>query len=155
MKNFCKILTVLILATLFSNALVKGQVSKEAGDRIKSKRIAFFTEKLQLTPEEAQKFWPVFNEYDAKKSALSLEKRKLTDNFQNNSSKMSEKDVDETIIKFIQFSKQETALVELYNKRFRLIISAQKVMKLYLAETEFKIVLLKELKSNSKSGIAN
>lgn len=154
MKNLLHIF-LFVLLVLAGNEVANGQVSKETGDRIKTKRIAFFTDKLQLTPNEAQKFWPVFNEYDQKKNLISSEKRKLTETFQSNSAKMSEAEVDNTINTFIQFSKQETQLFENYNKKFRAILPAQKVMKLYLAETEFKIVLLRELKANSKSEIAN
>lgn len=34
------------------------------GGRLKSYQIAFLTKKLNLTPEEAQRFWPVFNKYE-------------------------------------------------------------------------------------------
>lgn len=139
----------LIIFTITTAFLGLSPVSGQAGDRIKAKRIAFFTDKLQLTPDEAQKFWPVFNEYDLKKNAITLQKRKLTETFQNNA-KISETETDKIINSFIQLSKQETQLVEDYNKKFRTILSAQKVMKLYLAETEFKIVLLRELKANVK-----
>ncbi len=33
-------------------------------EKIQSLKIAFITQKLQLTPDEAQKFWPVYNQYD-------------------------------------------------------------------------------------------
>lgn len=151
MKILSKIL-LLVLLCLF--ALNSPANSQTAGERIKAKRIAFFTDRLQLTPGEAQKFWPVFNEYDLKKNALSAEKRKLTETIQSNSDKISEGEVDKIINRFIQISQQETQLFEAYNKRFRSILPAQKVMKLYLAETEFKVILLRELKANSKNAIA-
>lgn len=152
MNNLSKILLLVLLCSIAAKLTVNAQT---AGDRIKAKRIAFFTDKLQLTPAEAQKFWPVFNEYDLKKNALSAEKRKLTETFQNNQTKMSEGEVDKIISRFIQISQQETELFDTYNKKFRAILPAQKVMKLYLAETEFKVILLRELKANSKSSIAD
>jgi len=97
----------------------------------------------------------VFNEYDQKKNAINAEKRKLTESFRNNYTNMSETEVDKTINILIKLSQQDTELFEDYNKKFRTILSAQKVMKLYLAETEFKVILLRELKANTKSGIAD
>ncbi len=152
MKSLSKILLLILFCSIAGKFTVNAQT---AGDRIKAKRIAFFTDKLQLTPAEAQKFWPVFNEYDLKKNALNIEKRKLTETFQNNQARMSEAEVDKIINRFIQISQQETELFESYNKKFRVILPAQKVMKLYLAETEFKVILLRELKANSKSSIAD
>jgi len=149
MKNIIYLILFAITSAFVGLAPASGQTNKEAGDRIKTKRIAFFTYKLQLTPDEAQKFWPVFNEYDQKKNTITLEKRKLTETFQNNA-KISDTETDKIINSFIRLSKQETQLIEDYNRKFRTILSAQKVMKLYLAETEFKIVLLRELKANMK-----
>ena len=150
MKRLTKIWTLSFIVLLLCYANSQAQ---KPGDRIKAKRIAFFTDKLQLTPDEAQKFWPVFNEYDQKKNALNVEKRKLNETFQNNAS--NEAEVDKIINKYIQIAQQETQLLELYNKKFRAILTAQKVMNLYLAETEFKIVLLRELKANSKNALAD
>lgn len=144
----------MLLTLIVSFALIIDGNAQKTGDRIKAKRIAFFTDKLQLTPDEAQKFWPVFNEYDQKKNNLTVEKRKLTETFQNNAN-ISEGEVDKIINRFIAISQQETQLFEQYNKRFRSILPAHKVMKLYLAETEFKVVLLRELKTNSRNGLAD
>ncbi len=33
--------------------------------RIESQKIAFITQKLDLSPSEAQQFWPIYNEYQA------------------------------------------------------------------------------------------
>ena len=35
-------------------------------DKIKTLKIAFITEKLDLSEQEAQKFWPIYNKYDKK-----------------------------------------------------------------------------------------
>jgi CTP-dependent riboflavin kinase len=34
------------------------------GGKLKAYQIAFLTKKLNLTPDEAQRFWPVFNKYE-------------------------------------------------------------------------------------------
>lgn len=148
--KYNKIFSVFAVFLLLGTNILLAQDNKNLNNQVKAKRIAFFTEKLQLTPAEAQKFWPVYNEYDAKKTVITAEKRKLTDFFQKNSASMTENDIDLTIAKFIQFTKQETALLEEYNKKFRQILPAQKVMNLYLAEVEFKIILLNMLKANTK-----
>lgn len=146
MKSLHKITLIIFFCLIAEHSSV---IAQSPGDRIKAKRIAFFTDKLQLTPEEAQRFWPVFNEYDLKRNTLLVEKRKLTENFKANSKQMNEAETDRVLNKIVQISQQETQLLEQYNKKFRSVLSAQKVMTLYIAETEFKVVLLKELKANS------
>jgi hypothetical protein len=38
-------------------------MTPEVRQRIESQRIAFITQRVHLTPDEATKFWPVYNEY--------------------------------------------------------------------------------------------
>jgi hypothetical protein len=54
-----KYLLVLLL-TLGSLSQIKAQ----NGEKIQTLKIAFITQKLQLTPDEAEKFWPIYNQYD-------------------------------------------------------------------------------------------
>ena len=56
MKKYLLILFVMLGAL--------SQVKAQNGEKIQALKIAFITQKLQLTPDEAQKFWPVYNEYD-------------------------------------------------------------------------------------------
>src|SRR5258708_22076177 len=39
-------------------------------DKIKAARIGLITQRLNLTPEQAQKFWPLYNEFDQKRAEL-------------------------------------------------------------------------------------
>jgi hypothetical protein len=38
-------------------------VSAQNGERIQALKIAYLTKQLNLTPEEAERFWPVYNQY--------------------------------------------------------------------------------------------
>ena len=115
-------------------------------DKIQAQRVAFYTEKMNITPAEAQKFWPIYNEYSRKKNRLTLEKTRLTKFYASNASTMTENDVDVTIKKYVQIVKEETELFEEYNKKFREVLPAHKVMKLYLAEFQFREWLLRQIK---------
>jgi len=57
-----KFLLLTIFAASFSLGLIAQQPFK--GERIKALKVAFITQALNLTSEEAQKFWPVYNAYD-------------------------------------------------------------------------------------------
>jgi hypothetical protein len=136
----------LIIVLIAGINIVKAQEEGKTINMIQTQRIAFFTQKMGLTPEEAQKFWPIYNEYAKKKEALGSDKKKLINFYNNNAATMTENDIDVTIKKFIQISKDETNLLEEYNRKFREFLPAAKVFKLYLAENQFKEWLLKQIR---------
>ncbi|MGY6523053.1 MAG: Spy/CpxP family protein refolding chaperone [Mongoliitalea sp.] len=39
-------------------------------EKLESARIAFITNRLDLRPEQAEKFWPLFNQYNEQRSAI-------------------------------------------------------------------------------------
>ena len=60
-KNIKKFL-YFIISPLLYNSLVMAQPPND-GEKMKSIVIAYITKELELTPMEAQSFWPVFNQY--------------------------------------------------------------------------------------------
>ena len=74
MKNNLKLSIELALAGLFvTSSLLSfaqreghGHQMGENKEKLKAHKIAYITERLQLTPAEAEKFWPVYNELEAK-----------------------------------------------------------------------------------------
>ena len=52
-------------------------------EKLNTYKIGFFTKKLNLTSSEAEKFWPVYNEYQKQKNQIQLEKIKLIQKFQS------------------------------------------------------------------------
>ena len=57
-----KILTLIFV--LFFSFSLSAQVNKESREKIKTLKIAYITEQLNLTAKEAQDFWPIYNTYD-------------------------------------------------------------------------------------------
>ena len=76
MHSVLKSMLTLVAALALATQLAQAQVGpEEKGERIKQFRVAIFTEVLNLTVEEAQGFWPVYNAYLDKREAL-LEQQK-------------------------------------------------------------------------------
>ncbi|MGD1844438.1 MAG: hypothetical protein ACFB10_03495 [Salibacteraceae bacterium] len=68
-------ISTLIVVLLFPIAvLAQGQRQ----DRLAAYKVAYLTEQLQLSPSEAQKFWPIYNEYQDKLDAINGETRRET-----------------------------------------------------------------------------
>ncbi|MFN8208406.1 MAG: hypothetical protein U0T82_13505 [Bacteroidales bacterium] len=124
------------------------QSGDEGNEKIKAQKVAFITRSVNLTSKEAQVFWPVYNEYDQKRNNILSERRNAFAYFNQNEAKLSEKETDEIIATFVRLQKEESNLFDEYNAKFRKILPAKKVMKLYVAEVEFKNYLLKQIRDN-------
>lgn len=114
-------------------------------EQIHSERIAFFTDKMSLTPDEARLFWPVYNELSTKREKVFDERRKLGENFRTNRESLSEKEIEALSDKFIELQVQEAKLSEEYHRKFKAVLPAEKVMVFYQAENEFRNYLLRRL----------
>ncbi len=116
-----------------------GPLSKEAREKIESQRIAFITQKLNLSPEEATKFWPVYNQYkDALKDMRDeLERPDLMT--------ITDDEAKAIIDKHLQ---QEQKRLDLKRKLFadlQKVISDRKIIMLQMAEREFNRELLRRV----------
>src|SRR5687767_904503 len=99
-----KIIAAFIITALFSSVVYAqpgGGPPPEKREQIESMKIAFLTNKLSLTPEEAQQFWPVYNQYQDELHKLRenhrKERRDVKDEFETMKDAEVEKIVDNEI----------------------------------------------------------
>jgi hypothetical protein len=136
----------LVLASIQFSTFSKAQDNDDNINKIQAQRAAFFTERLSLTPAEAEKFWPVYNEYDAKRARLNAEETRLINLFKENKASLTDKEIDSDIKKIFETRKAITTLNEDYYLKFRQVLPARKVMKLIITETQFRVWLLNKLR---------
>ena len=117
----------------------------EKREEIESYRIAFLTQKLSLTPEEAQRFWPVFNQFTAEMKALKANRVSNRD-MKNDIQNQSDKDVEKMVDGEIATRQQELDVVKKYHTQFKQVLPIKKVAILYRAENEFKKELLDKIR---------
>lgn len=141
------LLFIIISITTFGQ---RGSNFKDKKEQIKALKVAFITTELNLTSDEAAKFWPVFNAFDDKQH--EIRKQKFKNLINNNSTNLTEKEAT-TIL--IQMESDEEDLY-LLRKKFMFslknILPATKILKLKKAEEEFSKKLLKQYrdKKNDK-----
>ena len=119
-------------------------------EQIQAERIAYFTEKIGLTSEEAQLFWPIYNEMDRKRSSLFEEKTSIFQTFTRDADKLTERQINELLNRLENINKQEGGLHSEFDAKFRRVLSPQKVMKLYVAETGFRNYLLQTMRERQR-----
>ncbi|MEO6130919.1 MAG: hypothetical protein ABIQ02_03650 [Saprospiraceae bacterium] len=145
LKFLIIILSVMIIP-LLGFAQPQGPLSKEARQRIQSQRIAFITQRLNLTPDEATKFWPIYNGHkdalkDMKDDMERPDLMTITDDEANTI-------IDKHII-------QEQRRLDLQKKLIadlRKVISPRKIIMLQAAEREFNRGLLRKANGGNPGG---
>ncbi len=116
---------------------------------IKSQKIAFITNKLDLSPEEAQQFWPVYNKADKEMSALKKEHRQKQ-RAAGKMNELSDKEVEQMIDAEIAYKQSELDLMKKYHAEYKKVLPVKKVARLYKAEEQFKRELIRRVKGQSK-----
>lgn len=115
-------------------------------EEIKAQKVAYITQKINLTAAESQRFWPVYNEYATKKEELHRANR-IANKQQLQSEETLTEAQAETILKnYLEGQRKELDLEVEYTAKFKEIIGAQKVVLLHKAERDFKEELLKRLR---------
>ena len=142
MKKLLLLLTVLILtsSTVFAQKQMKGQ-------RIKVLKTSYITDALNLTPEEAETFWPVYNKFSKKIQFLkkSLESGQMREiELLGGVDAISEKDAQKFMDDILIYEQQITTNKIKLIKEISKIISAKKIIKLKKAERDFNRRILQE-----------
>ena len=126
---------------------VYSQPTSNARQRLQEEKKTFFTEHIGLTKSEASAFWPVYDDYQNRKNRIIAEKKTLMLYYLENKSNMKDPEITETLEKYIALEKQESELFVTFNTKFRSILPDEKVLRIYVAEVQFKDYLLKQLRT--------
>ena len=118
-------------------------------EKLNTYKIGFFTKRLNLTSQEAEKFWPVYNDYQAQKNLIQLEKVKLIKTFNQGEGTLSDSQVSEIGDKLIACITQESALAVSLHKKLKEVLPPGKVIRFYQAENQYKAQLLDELQNTT------
>jgi hypothetical protein len=108
----------------------------KAKERIKLARIAYITEKLEFTPEEAEKFWPVYREYAEKQQALRQQFREAKNNGQD----------EKTLVDLeLKIKQQQLDLEKDYSGRLQKVITPRQLINLRQAERDFNQMVIRQI----------
>lgn len=111
--------------------------------KIQAARVAYITDQLKLTPEEAEKFWPIYREFSAKRKELRLELLKTRASTDPN--KTPEQNEKALVDQQFDIKQKELNLEKDYSARLLKVISAQKLRTLPDAERRFRQMILEQI----------
>ena len=150
MKNFTLIAVLALLS--FSNIQAQPKQKCNWQEKMMSEKIAFITMELQLTPEEAQVFWPVYNQINQKnkdaQKAMNKAYRAMVKALEEGT--VSDKELNALLDDYL-------AALQAYKEsgkgdvdQYRKVLPAKKVAKLYVAEENFRRHHIRNFKGGHK-----
>ncbi len=119
-----KLLVILGLTLTCALSGMAQDGEKGDGGRIKALQIAFLTQKLNLKPEEAQRFWPVFNQYQDELRRIRMDGKNL-----------DEVDKDQKVVD----------VRKKYFEEFSKVLNKERANRVFKADNEFRDVIRKEI----------
>jgi len=114
-------------------------------EKLNTYKVGFFTKKLNLTTQEAERFWPVYNEYQTQKNQIQLDKAVIIRTFNQNEIIFSNEQLSELGDKLVATIVQESALAVALHKKLKEVLPPAKVLRFYQVENQYKAQLLNEL----------
>lgn len=144
MKHFYTIFIFIIFSLLcFPYEGKAQQGNDEIKDRIRAAEIAYLSQKLDLTPDEAQKFWPLYNQYTKEVELLIAERRNRLGNNKQQQQAEHQANVGDNELKYDQ---RMLDIKTHYNKEFQKVLPATKAGSVFRSEREFRNQLIRTYK---------
>jgi len=134
----------LIILTGLLFIVFQAAEAQRGREQLQSARIAFITERLDLTPETAQKFWPVYNQINEQKQALRKEEFSLRRSA--TSGELTEEKARELLEDMHAIKEKELKLAGEAIEKYQEVISASQTIKLVKAEEDFRHMVLNQLR---------
>lgn len=147
--------SILLMLIVTSLPAFRTFAQEPENERLNAFKIGFFTKRLELSTDEAEKFWPVYNEYQNLKNQVQAEKIKLVRYFNQNENTLSNAQVTEIGDKLAATIVKESELAANFHNKLREVLPPKKVIRFYQAENQYKIQLLNELQNRQKSNLQN
>ena len=144
-----KLKQTLLFCFLLASITSFGQKEKweEKKNQIETQKIAYITSKINLTPKEAEVFWPLYNQMQKERDVLTQEHGKSMKKIHDGDiNTMSDEELTKIANSEFEFEQKMLDLKKKYHSEFLKVISIKKIVLLEKAEHEFRKELLKKLK---------
>ena len=149
--NFKKLLPLLLLFVSVS-FYAQGESMQEKKEKIKTLKVAFFTTELDLTTNEAEKFWPLYNTFDDKQFELRHQKMRAFMKRMSDGSldKITEKEANNFLVQIEDTEEELFLLRKKFTQNLKKILPSIKIIKLRKAEEDFNRKLLHQYRNKGQ-----
>lgn len=146
MKN----ILVLLIALLTTVGCFAQRWNQDDFERYKAQRVSYMTEKMKLTTDEAQKFWPIYNDFDNQRGELHFKKRELERKVQDEFDKLSKKDFEAINAEIVSTFLKEAELAKTFNDKFKQVLPISKVVLIGPTENDFRFKMIREYRQRER-----
>jgi hypothetical protein len=138
---------------LISGMMLTGMMTATAQpgkrlERIEAAKVSYLTERMNLTPDQAKAFWPLYNEFDDQRRDLKRKSKIFKD---EQLEALSDEQVRDGLTQMMDFRQKEVNLEKTYLEKFLKVIPPRQVAIMFKSEKEFMRLLLQKL-DNRKHG---
>ena len=154
MKKIIYIVTasVLILTSAIS-AFAEERFRDNWKEKIMSEKIAFLTMEMGITPEEAQVFWPVYNQVDKERDeAIRSVFRSYKAVEDAVAAGKGEKELNKLLDEYLAALKAQGEVEQKAYKEYAKVLPVEKLAKLYVAEEKFRRQHIRKLHGGNRPG---
>ena len=135
------------LYTAFAQAQ-PGTEDSNARAKLEAARIAMITERLNLTPEQAEKFWPIYNQFAQERRAMQQEVLKARQGLDMNN--LSEEQSQQLVDAQLKYRQDNVNLENKYAEMLTKVITAKQLVALKKAEDDFRAMILRRLEQRKR-----
>ena len=153
MKKLLGVLTIYLLSIGLASAQDMDLGNSNYRERLEVVKVGFITEKIGLSSEQSQTFWPLYNEYDAEQRVIK-KKYRATKKIEQ----MSDVELEKQILNSFQQKEELLALERTYFTKMKTVLNIRQIALLRVAEQEFNKEVLRKMmnfqqrRSNRRNG---
>ena len=104
----------------------EGGNREERQQKLKAQKVAYITDHLNLTVEESQKFWPLYNEFEAKRDKILNDRHEISKNYNKGEQTLSDKELEKLTDDFLASFAAEAKLSQDYCTIFKTALPIKK-----------------------------
>ncbi|MAE87102.1 MAG: hypothetical protein CMB80_30495 [Flammeovirgaceae bacterium] len=137
-----------LLILFLTLAYVTTFAQSDAMEKLEAAKIALITERLELTPDQAEKFWPIYRQFAEEQKSLRSEFQTLKRGY--DPSKATEEQNKQMLEEGMKIRERQLNLEKTYAQRMQEVITTRQLMSLRKAEDDFKEMLIKRIKEQQQ-----
>lgn len=139
----------ILLGVVVVDSFAQKRDKQSVSEKVKVARIALITERLNLSTEQAEKFWPLYNEFIKKRNGIKAEYNTAKDKLDPKTATENER--RELLDLSTKLKERSLNLEKRYSDRMLNVISAQQVMALRKAEEDFRRIVRQQIQQRRQA----
>ena len=146
-----RLLTICLLAAISLGTFAQDKECKKAQmhEQFQADKVAFISQKMDLSVKEAEAFWPIYNEYSKASDEAHKEMMAAVGKI-HKASELTDAEASAAIDALLAAQKKENELMAQYTAKFKKVLPVKKVAAFFDAEDAFRKHLFRRFKDKEK-----